>query len=76
MTLDHLSLVVGIGAFALIFVTLTLFNLIKKMLRAGKDKFQRFLDALDTLKFLPLMWIITVVGIGYWLVTRVIISYQ
>lgn len=77
MTSEHIVLIVGLIALAVILGTTVGFRAMKKKLANDRRvRFEAVLESLDRLRFLPLMWILAAVSIGYWLVTRVVISYN
>jgi hypothetical protein len=77
MSLDHIALTVGIIAFALIFISTYGSRTLKKRLsEQGQDKLNDVFRVLDKLRVLPWLWVVSTLGIGIWLVTRVVISYQ
>ena len=76
VTLDHIALITGLGAVTLIvFTVLGVRNLRKSLSEDKRAGLEQFLSVLDTVKFLPLLWILAVGGVGYWLISRVVISY-
>lgn len=77
MTSEHIVLIVGLIALAVILGTTVVFRAVKKNLADDRRvRFEAILESLDRLRFLPLMWILAAVSIGYWLVARVVISYN
>lgn len=78
MNIDQSALVVGVTAFALIVSSRLLFQGIQnKLYNKGtleeSRKFQRFLERCDSFNILPLLWMMTFLGVGWW-ATRAILG--
>jgi hypothetical protein len=76
MTSEYVVLTVGLVTLGIIVISSVGFRAIKQKLTGKRrNNFSQFLEVLDRIRFLPVLWILTAVSIGYWLVARVIISY-
>lgn len=81
ISIDHIALLVALGALALIAWSRSIFQAIKNRRYKSNNpekikKFQRFLERSDSLRILPILWTVTILGTVWWLTTRVVLSYS
>lgn len=80
MSLDHVALIAGLAALALLFTSIFVLKLIKSELQKKKKydaywKMHAFMKKLDELKIPVILWVMGGSGISGWLFARVAISY-
>lgn len=77
MTIEHIALIVGFSALLLGFGSIMGFKIAKRGKSTEKRiEINKLADTLDKIKVLPVLWVISIVGVGTWLITRVAVSYQ
>lgn len=80
MSLDHIALIAGLAAPALLFTSLFVLKFIKRELQKTKKydaywKMHAFMKKVDELKIPIILLVIGGIGVSGWLFTRVVLSY-